>query len=377
MSVNFSKELLEANASNALECATKTDNAIALVDAWVSAANAEAVQELAERAAGKLRTAARRGLNVLKSRGVPIPPRRKHLASNVAPVKELEAVMMPPDGSGTCLFVISHPHPSGRCDACFAYLNDSAGVQRIERVESTSNKIKSVLQKNYATMGAKPVSVPLPWARYRIAEARKIHAAAKVPEPLGFDSSKDLLEPLPDAPPEHPFDTEGFEFALDDAKDLASDSGALHHLPEFAGWLPSQSAVNELFREVGKRISDETVEDKGPEQERVSELLKLCMLESTDRYFTEARRDIVVARMKDAALSVLSTRGEADTLKVAATIQVIGQCGLVTDPPRDVPFLRAFFEKAVSLSMMQQGGALKIPVPKRSTPVEPVAEAAG
>ena len=37
--------------------------------------------------------------------------------------------------------------------------------------------------------------------------------------------------------------------------------------------------------------------------------------------------------------------------------------GLVTNPPRDVPFLRAFFDKAVAMMLAQGGGKLRIPVP--------------
>jgi hypothetical protein len=36
----------------------------------------------------------------------------------------------------------------------------------------------------------------------------------------------------------------------------------------------------------------------------------------------------------------------------------------VTNPPHEVPFLRAFFEKAMQIIMAQNQGQLRIPIPK-------------
>lgn len=372
----YSNETLTAAADAALDELARSPNGVALVAAWVDAGNAAAVQEIAERGDGQARKAARRGLNVLKSRGVVIPARRKPSAD--APVSlPPEALMVPPDGSGAALFVLYQTNASGRCTACFVHTLDGVGVSRVERGESTPAKLRSALSRSGSGLGGRAVSVPVAWARHRIAEARKLHQGSRIPEPLGFDSSRDLLEPIPEATPEHPFDSEGFEFADDDARELASDSGSLHHLPEFASWLPSQAAISEMLRQVGTHIGQQQGQpgETAP-QEQVSEFLKTAMLDATDRYFAEDIRLRLASRMKDVALGVLAHHGESEAMKVAATIQVIRACGLVTNPPRDVPFLRAFFEKAIALLSMQQGGQLKIPVPPRPGASAP-AEATG
>ena len=90
------------------------------------------------------------------------------------------------------------------------------------------------------------------------------------------------------------------------------------------------------------------------------------MLAATDRTFTPELRADLVKWMKDAGVSLVAREGEAWGLKLAATIQCIESAGLVTDPPRDVPFLRAFFEKAIGLLMAQNGGKLNIPIPKQA-----------
>ena len=90
---------------------------------------------------------------------------------------------------------------------------------------------------------------------------------------------------------------------------------------------------------------------------------------ATDRYFSPERRGALVRAMRDSALSVLSREGETRALEVVATMKMIEKAGLITDPPRDIPFLRGFFEKAVSLMLAQGGGKLRVPVPGK-----PVAE---
>jgi len=43
---------------------------------------------------------------------------------------------------------------------------------------------------------------------------------------------------------------------------------------------------------------------------------------------------------------------------------VIRGAGLITNPPSDVKFLTAYFDKALSLLAARQGGQLRIPVPR-------------
>ena len=49
-----------------------------------------------------------------------------------------------------------------------------------------------------------------------------------------------------------------------------------------------------------------------------------------------------------------------------ALAKVAAEAGLITNPPHEIPFLRGYFEKAVSLIAMQNQGRLRIPVPPRA-----------
>ena len=93
---------------------------------------------------------------------------------------------------------------------------------------------------------------------------------------------------------------------------------------------------------------------------------------ATDRWFSPQRRAALVRAMKDSALSVLSRDGEVKALEVVAAMKAIEEAGLITNPPHEVAFLRAFFEKALSLLLTQGGGRLRIPMPYG--PIEDTAE---
>ena len=352
----FTQEQLEANSANAVATVEAIqENATQLVNAWVKEKNAAAVLAVAEQATGPARKAARRGLNVLRSRGVPIPEQSR-TARIGGSSGAVEAELFAPDPAGVRVLVLKQKKSGGRLRATIVYLRDGHGVYRVETSETTSSKLRTRLEKQ--TTGTDKVSVPLDWARYKIAKARRAHQSRNVPEPLGFGAAGSVLTPVPETAPEHPFDSEGFALSEEDAKELALQSGQLHSLPEFRAWLPSPASVQGLLTEVGKKIDPANK----PDEETLTEFLKEEVLNSTDRHFTEEVRQDIVERMKDAGLGVLRREGEPVALRLAATMQAINAAGLITDPPRNIPFLCAFFEKALTLALRQNQGRLNIPI---------------
>ena len=160
---------------------------------------------------------------------------------------------------------------------------------------------------------------------------------------------------------EHPFDAEGLELGDDDVKELAARSVTLHSLPEFQGWFPPQQAVEELLAKVGETLTP----GEEPPAELIQQRVEAEIRASTDRFFTPERRTDLVNNMKDSAISVLAREGEVQALSLVATMKCIDRCGLITDPPHEVPFLRAFFDKAIAVLLRQGGGRLRIPIPQR------------
>jgi hypothetical protein len=360
----FDDRLLRVTAEGALAALREVGaRGEALVEAWREAGNAAAVLETSEHGEGALRKAARRALNVLRARGVAIPEQRRvsALANTNAP-DVVEAWMMAPDSGGMQLFAVTARSASGRYRAVFVFLHGAQGVARVENASMSHSQLKEYFSKVLPGAGYGATLVPVPWARYRIAEARRIQRERGLPEPLGLTSAASLVEPVPDPAPAHPFDEEGFELADDDAMELSRQSLGLHNVPEFRSWLPTNAAMQEMLAKVGEKL----VPGETPDPAVVTEHLQTEARAATDRFFSPDVREEMLRRMKDSALSALAREGEQRALEVAAAMNVMARCGLVTDPPRDVPFLRGFFDKAVALMLAQGGGRLRIPMPVTS-----------
>jgi hypothetical protein len=336
-------------------------DAPALVEAWLEASNAAAVQAVAEFGEGAARKAARRGLNVLKARGVSVPElSRKGRAPAAGADVTREAWLLPPDGSGTEALVLAERLPSGSYSTAFVYFRDGQNIVRVQTGTTALSRIKESMKQALGGAGYAPVSVPWAWAQYRVAERRAWHLAANVPEPLGMTATQKLLEGAPTTAPTHPFDEEGLALGDEDAEKLAQDSAVLHQWPEFRSWLPPERSVQELLLAIGRRLPP----DPNVSREVLDPIMRQQVAAATDRYFTPERRAQLGERMKDSGLSVLVRLGETAGLQVAAVIHVIVGAGLITNPPSDVKFLTGYFDKALALLAAQQGGQLRIPIPR-------------
>jgi hypothetical protein len=358
---SFDDKALAASGEEALSALKSAgDRGEALVDAWVARGNAGAVAVAAERGEGKARKAARRGLNVLKARGLKPPEAARVVHVGGTDEKEVhEAFLLAPDGAGVSLVVVASRTRSSRYKALFAYLSRVHGVVDARTQEVGRADLRESIQR--ALRGAKYRAVPVPvdWARSRIGSARALLRQRGLPQPFGFAGTDSLLAGASDTELPHPFDGEGLELGDEDAKELVAKSADLHALPEFRGWLPSRPAIDEMLANVGRTLP-ETGE---PEQSAVEDALKAEILAATDRFFSPERRADLVLSIKDSALSVLAREGEGRALEIAALIKGIESCGLITDPPHDVPFLRVYFEKAIGVMLAQNQGQLRFPRP--------------
>lgn len=362
---HFAPEQLDASAERALQFAQQAGaDAPALVSEWIKVSNAAAVHAVAELGQGLARKAARRGLNVLKARGVTLPqaPRTGRLAAaaDSSPGEARQAWLLPPDSSGTEGLVLAERQPSGSYQACFVFFRHGQNILRVQTGTLGLSKIKESMQQSLGGAGYAPVSVPWGWAQHRIAERRAWHAERNAPEPLGMMGTAKFIQDAPATAPTHPFDEEGLALGDEDAEKLARDSGVLHQWPEFRSWLPGERPIQELLVHLGRRLGPEPPTSR----EELDPIVREQVAAATDRYFTPERRAVLANRMKDSGLSVLSRLGEHAALQVAAVIHVIQGAGLITNPPSDVKFLTSYFDKALALLAAQQGGQLRIPIPR-------------
>jgi hypothetical protein len=340
-----------------------------LIDLWRERPNVEALAEVAEQGNAGPRKAARRALNVLKSRGVEVPKRRRRVQPGPTEQETLQAWMLAPDPAHNVLFVVARRAGTGRYHACLVFLNDTLGVSRISVNEYSQTGLKKALQQVLPSAQFKPTVVDVGWARYRIKQALDTQKERGLVAPLGLTSAAALLNPVPDEEVPHPLDNEGLELSLDDSRSMSENSGELHGLPEFRGWLPPKRAVDEMLLEVGKTLTP----GEAPDQEKLQETLQAQVIAATDRYFSPQARERLLKAMKDSALSILAREGEGEALRVVALMNCIENAGLITDPPSDIPFLKGFFDKAVAVLLAEGKGSLKIPIPNAAAPGQPQA----
>jgi len=365
---HFAAAELGAGPDQALQfIAQLGERAPLLVEEWIKSGNAAAVQAAAELGQGPARKVARRGLNVLKARGVNIPaaPRTGRIEQDAGAARE--AWLLPPDSSGVEGLVLAERQASGSYQACFTFFREGREILRVQGGLLALSKLEQNMRASLGGAGYAPVRVPWDWAKFRIVERRAWHAAHKVAEPLGWMGTEKLLADPPTEAPQHPFDAKGLQSSAEETERLARDSASLHQWPEFRSWLPSERALQELLAHIGRKFGPTPPTAK----EELDPILREQVAAATDRYFTPERRHVLANRMRDSALSVFDRLGDDAGRHVAAVIQVIRGAGLITNPPSDVKFLTSFFDKALGLLAAQQGGRLRVPIPA------PVAAAPG
>lgn len=367
----FAPAQIQANADQALRTLEQAGaDAALLVDEWVRAGNAAAVQVTAEHGTGAARKSARRGLNVLKSRGVALPeaaPRVGRIAADA--VGSRQAWLLPPDPNGVLGIVLAEPLPGGSYQACWVFFRENREILRVQSGQLSLSRLDKNMRDSLGGAGYGPVPVPWEWAQWRLVERRAWHAQRKVAEPLGWMGAEKLLEGHPTDAPSHPFEADHLKPAPESVASLARDSASLHQWPEFRSWLPGERSLQEMLLNIGRKFGPTPPTAK----EEIDPIVREQVIAATDRYFTPERRAVLANRMLDSGLSVLYRLGEESARHLQAVIQTVRGAGLITNPPSEVGFLSAFFDKAMAVLAAQQGGRLRVPIPAPNA--APTAEA--
>ncbi len=276
-------------------------------------------------------------------------------------IEGYDAWLVPPDGGGTMIVLIASRRQSGKHRIVHAILRDGAGLLELRMLEMSRAQLKTSFDESTRRVGYAPVSVPLDWARARVAAAKAENAKSGAILPLGLDTHADILGPAPANPPEHPVDAAKLD--LKAAAGSVAESAALHNEPELRAWLPTGQSMQELLLEVGQKLGAGAGGETNAPQEKVDAAIGEAIDSATDRFFAPEIRERLAARMKDSAISILARAGRERAAQVVATAEAAVLAGLITSPPHEVPFLRAFFQKGLAMVAAQSGGRLEIPVP--------------
>lgn len=354
---------LTAAADGAVEAAKAAGSAAdALVQAWLDAGNAHALVALAAVDSAPGRKAARRALSVLRARGVTLPEVAAALpaAQPAAAEDEVTASYIPPDESGTSFFTLCQRLPGGSFRVADIMVSSAAGIVHASSGTLAGKHIRSWRGRVQERFGMPPVAVPLDWARHAIAEGRRRNDDTKQIVPLGFDRCAPLLAPASEGIPAHPaaaLDAENFDAA--ELERAVLDSELLHAEPEFRRWLPERRALDELFAKVTARLEAAAPEGADAASAggapNVEGLLAEEIDAATDRYFSPEVRATVASHLRDAAISLRVRRGDEVARRLLALRAAVVQAGLITQPPRAIPFLVAYFKKGVALMARARG----------------------
>ncbi len=355
---------LDASYEQALDAVSKTPEAKreALVQAWIARRNAAAIAAVAnaDSAPAAARKAARRAINVLKSRGIAIPERPSVVATLPRASHTIEARAMFPDGRGAQIWWIAKISSTGGTDVIEVTTVDRMGVVKLERGNPTAGNLRQIWQSWIARAGRAPVEVPVEWARRRIAEARARSVANKAVLPMGLDAAKDLLGDLAAAGDvAHPF--QGEDLAIPTAEEAVKarleKSMHLHEEPEFGSWLPEDPAGVALLQSINERVQALGLLPGMQPDEELQKKIDASVTEAIDEaanaYFDDDRKRLYVGRMKDAAWSLYRSGLIDRAIDALLVADAIEKAGVISDRPSEIPFVRGMFVKLIAIAQQR------------------------
>ncbi len=366
----FNDATLDVAGEGAFEVVSKTDGNKheALIAAWVARRNAAAVAAIAQRddAPSTARKAARRAVNVLKSRGVQVPERTSQASLVAKPEFTLEARAMFPDGRGAQIWWIAKIAKTGGTDVVEVTTVDRVGVVSINRGNPSAGNLRQIWSGWVSRAGRAPSEVPVEFARRRIAEARATSIQRKTVLPMGIDGAKELLGDLtaiPTGDQKHPLDGEDLVVptAEDAVKTRLERSMHLHEEPEYASWLPDDPAGVALLQSINERVQAlGVIPGSTPDEEqqkKIDAAVNEAIDEAANAYFDDDKKKMYVARLKDAAWSLY----QAGLIDRAVDSLIVGQAieraGVISDRPSEIPFVRGMFVKLIAIAQ-QRAAAL-------------------
>jgi hypothetical protein len=311
--------------------------AVAAARAALAAGRADLLAALAGHPGKEAAKEAKRGLHLLKTRGVavPEPPRPAPPPPAVAPEAPLPCYATVVDGQGEQAVWIPRAVPGKGVEISQAVVSDELGLLELQ-VGLIGRKewrklLDGLLEKGRA-MGIGELDRGRAVGLVAAARALNDRSGQRVPE--GADLWLGQLGPAtavaePVAPGPLP---EAHE------RDALAASGALHLHPLFTSWMPQEA----FLREVAAKLDEVAVSPLYVDDRQRAEQLVRTVADAVDRYLDDGRRTALVRRLNGIA-AFLAERGDADRANSAAAAARALAAGA---PARSVPFARTLVEKA-------------------------------
>jgi hypothetical protein len=322
--------------------------ALAACRAAVAAARPDVLAALAGHAGKEVAKEAKRGLHLMKSRGVavPEPPRPAAAAPATTPEPPLPAYATAVDGRGERAVWAARAVPGKGVEITQAVLSDERGIVELQ-VGVMGRKEWRALARGLVEKGAAMGLGEVDRARAvaLVAAARPTNDRSGHPVPQRADLW--LAQQGPAMPPPDP--AAAFPaLAPDEEREALAASAALHDLPLLATWL----ADEEFLRDVAARLDEIAVSPLYVDEEQRAAQMARTVADAVDRSLDGGRRPLLAARLFSIA-EHLQARGDAAHARAAAAAARAIAGGA---PAREVPFARLLVEKAFPAAPPGEGG---------------------
>ncbi len=315
--------------------------ALAALRAALAAGRADVLAAAAASAAREVAKEAKRGLHLLRTRGVVVPevPRATPLPPPPAAEPELPCYASALDGHGERAVWLARAVPGKGVEVAQAILSDVNGL--------TSLQVGMLGRKEYRAFAASllerggslgVLEVRRELAHALMAEGRRISEAAGRPLPEGaalwlsrLGEAQPLADPAARFAPLPP----------DEERAAVAASGQLHQLPLLRGWLADEDAL----RAAAARLDEIGVSPLYLDDRQRAEQAAHALAQAVTGYFDGPRRVLWSRRLWVAAAHLADAGEEASARAAAAAARALAAGA----DPLDVPFARLLFEKALPL----------------------------
>jgi hypothetical protein len=313
--------------------------AAAAARAALAASRGDVLAALAGHAEKEVAKEAKRGLHILKTRGVavPEPPRAPAPAPALPAEPPLAAYASAIDGQGERAVWLPRSVPGKGIEIAQAVVSDRQGLVELQ-VGVVGRKEWRALAKGLLSHGAAMGVGEIDRARAHaiVAAARTLNDRSGQRVPEGADLWLAQLGPA--APPPADPASAFAPLPADEERDALAASAKLHDLPLMKGWL----AEEPFLRGVAAKLDEVLVSPLYIDERQRGEQMARVLAEAVETYFDAERRGLVASRLY-AVAEHLQERGDPAHAQAAAAAARALAGGA---PAEVIPFARLLVEKA-------------------------------
>jgi hypothetical protein len=312
--------------------------AVAAARAALAASRVDALAALALHAEKDVAKEAKRGLHLLKIRGIAVPEVAAPAPPPAAATPEppLPAYASAIDGRGEQAVWLPRNVPGKGIEIAQAVVSDELGLLELQvglLGRKEWRQLGEVLVTKFATMGVGRMDRERAHALVAAARARNEQSGQRVPD--GADRWLSQLGPAP------PLADPAASFAPlpdDEERDAVSASAKLHDLPLLKSWM----AEEEFLRRIAAKLDEVMVSPLYIDERQRQEQLVRIVSEAAETYLDAGRRTLLSSRLLAVAAHLRDLGDDAHARAAAATARALAS-GM---PAAAIPFARMLVAKA-------------------------------